>query len=221
VSPSGAAGREFDLRVYVVTAEVPALGRTHEQVVAAALAGGATAIQFRDKTMSAAAFLATARRLLALTRAARVPLIVNDRAAAAIAAGADGLHIGQSDGDVAEVKRLLPPEMILGVSATNFAEAVAMDATAADHLGVGPIFATPSKSDATPPMGLEELARICRAVRKPVVAIGGLTTANLPEVIAAGVRGAAVISAVTHAPDMAAATAELKRVWNRCVAKRT
>ncbi len=205
----------FDPRVYVITAAVPEMRRSHEQVVAEALRGGATAIQFRDKTMSDAEFTATARRILALTRAAGVPLIVNDRVAVAIAIGADGLHIGQSDGNVQEVRKMIPEGMLFGVSATTYEEAVAMDATGADHLGVGPVFATGSKGDASLPIGLAELARICRAVRKPVVAIGGIHHGNLAGVIAAGAKGAAVISVVTLAHDMSASTAELRRAWER------
>ncbi len=200
-----------DLRVYVVTACVPELGRTHEQVVAAALRGGATAIQFRDKMMSDVQFAETAGRISVLTRAAGVPLIINDRVEVAIAVGADGLHIGQSDGDVRQTRRMLPVGMILGVSATNYAEALDMDKTDADYLGVGPIFPTGSKNDAAPPIGLTELVRICRDATKPVVAIGGINQKNVRSVIEAGARGAAVISAVTHAPEIQAAVAQLRQ----------
>ena len=212
--------RVIDLRVYVVTANVPVRGRTHLDVAAAALRGGATALQFRDKVMDDAEFAQVAAALLALARAAGVPLIVNDRVEVAIAIGADGVHIGQSDGDARRARRLLPPGMILGVSATDHQQALAMDATAADYLGVGPIFPTGSKDDAAPAIGLEELSRICRDVTKPVVAIGGLTLDNLGGVIESGAQGAAVISAVTNAADMALAAAQLRKVWDRAPARR-
>ncbi len=206
--------KNLDLRLYVITACVPELGRTHEQVAAAAIRGGATAIQFRDKTMSEKQFMETAARIAALARAANVPLIVNDRVAIAVAVGADGAHIGQSDGNVCDIRKALPAGMILGVSVTNYLEALEMNATGADYLGVGPIFPTGSKDDAAPAIGVERLARICRDVNKPLVAIGGINRQNLRRVIEAGAVGAAVISAVTHAPDMVAAVAELRGVWH-------
>jgi thiamine-phosphate pyrophosphorylase len=205
--------REGELRVYVVTEEVPALSRTHEQVAAEAIAGGATMIQFRDKRMDDRLFARTAARLLLLTRAAGVPLVVNDRVAIGVAIGADGVHIGRGDGDARETARTLPAGMILGVSATSYEEAIALDGCGAHYLGVGPIFPTSTKEDATAPMGAAELCRICRDTRTPVVAIGGIDCERLPLVIAAGAAGAAAVSAVTRAADMTEATRELARLW--------
>lgn len=202
-------------RVYVITDEVPALSRTHELVARAAIAGGATMLQFRDKRMDDRVFAETAARLLRLARAAGVPLIVNDRVAIAVAIGADGVHVGRRDADPRETRRALPAGLILGVSATSGEEAMGVDECGADYLGVGPIFPTSSKDDATSPIGVEELGRICREVRTPVVAIGGISRDRLPRIIEAGAAGAAVISAVTHAPDMVAATRELARIWHR------
>lgn len=200
--------RPLDLSIYVLTDAVPELSRTHEQVMAAALEGGATMIQLRDKKMDDREFAKTASNLLRMARAAGVPLIVNDRVAIAIAVGADGVHVGQHDGDIQEIKKSLPREMIFGVSATNYAEAIRMDAIGADYLGVGPVFPTNSKQDATPPTGAEELARICRDVRTPVVAIGGINKDTLRRAIQAGAAGAAVISAVSHAENMATSVGE-------------
>ena len=142
-------------------------------------------------------------------------MIVNDRVAIAVAIGADGVHIGRSDGNVREIRKTLPAGMVLGVSVTNYLEALEMNATDADYLGVGPIFPTGSKDDAAPAIGIEELARIRRDVNKPLVAIGGINRDNLRRVIESGAAGAAVISAVTRAPDMVAAVAELRGVWQR------
>ncbi len=209
----------LDLSIYVLTDCVPELGRTHEQVAAAAIEGGATMIQFRDKMMDDRQFAETAAKLLLIARVAKVPLIINDRVSIAIATGADGVHVGQHDGDVCEIKKTLPPKMIFGVSATNYSEAIRMDAVGADYLGAGPVFLTSSKEDATPPTGIEELERICRDVRTPVVAIGGINRETLRCAIHAGVAGVAVISAVSHAPDIAASVRELSLVWgsrNRC-----
>jgi thiamine-phosphate pyrophosphorylase len=207
--------RVRDLRVYVLTDDVPELSRTHEQVAAEAIAGGATMIQFRDKRMDDDLFADTAARLLRLTHAAGIPLIVNDRVSIGIAIGADGVHVGRRDGDALEILRALPKGMIFGVSATSHREAMAMDVSGADYLGVGPVFPTSTKEDAAPPTGAEELGRICRDVRTPVVAIGGINRHTLPRVIQAGAAGAAVISAITRAPDMTEATRELVRLWNR------
>lgn len=206
---------QLDLRVYVITANVPQLGRTHEDVARAALAGGARIIQFRDKEMSNEEFIALARRIQQLTRKHNALLIINDRVEIALTIAADGVHVGQHDLAFAEVKRLARPGMILGVSATNYAEAAALADSGADYLGVGPIFPTPSKSDATLPIGLDELARICRDVRIPIVAIGGIGQSNLPDIIQAGSAGAAVISAISSAPDMTAATTALLGTWSR------
>lgn len=207
----------LDLRVYVITADVPHLGRTHEDVAAAALAGGARIIQFRDKEISNDEFAATARRLQQLTREHNALLIINDRVEIAVALRADGIHVGQHDLAVADVKRLTRPGMILGVSATNYAEAIALADSGADYLGVGPIFPTPSKADATPPIGLNELTRICRDIPVPIVAIGGISQSNLPAIIGAGAAGAAVISAISSAPDMTAATAALLGTWSKSI----
>ena len=208
--------QRMDLRVYVVTAELARLGRTHEDVARAAVTGGGTVIQFRDKFMDDAVFATTADRVRNTTAAGGVPCIINDRVAIAIAAGADGVHVGRSDAAPHEIRKLLPPEMILGISATDYDEAVEMSFCGADYLGVGPIFPTGSKPDAAPPIGAMELARICRDVRLPVVAIGGINAKNLRQVIEAGAAGAAVVAAVAEAPDMQAAVAELRSIWEKC-----
>lgn len=204
---------ELSLRVYVITEEVAKFNRTHEDVAIAAIAGGADVIQFRDKDTSDDLFEKTAVKLLGLCRAHHVPLIINDRVHIAIQIGADGVHVGHEDYPPAGVRQRITPGMILGVSARNYEEAVSLENSGADYLGVGPIFDTPSKADASEPIGLSELHRICKSVRIPVVAIGGITLSNLPRIIEAGAAGAAVISAVTHATDMQEATSALKDRW--------
>lgn len=205
----------LDLRVYLITANVPRLGRTHLDVARAALDGGARIIQFRDKEISDEEFTALALRIQQLTRKHNALLIINDRVEIAIAIGADGVHVGQHDLAFGEVKRIAHPGMIIGVSATNYAEAAALSDSGASYLGIGPIFPTPSKSDATPPIGLDELARICRNITIPIVAIGGITESNLPVIIRAGAAGAAVISAVSSSASMTGATAALLDIWNK------
>lgn len=207
--------KKLSLRVYVITASVPELGRTHEDVAAAAIAGGADVIQFRDKMMPDNDFKKTAEKLLAMCGAKGVPLILNDRVEIAIEIGADGVHVGHEDISIADLRRRVPPEMIVGVSARNFDEAAALAGSGADYLGVGPIFATPSKTDASEPIAIDELRRICRAVRIPVVAIGGITAENLAQIVGTGAAGAAVIAAVSKQPDMTLATARLCETWER------
>jgi thiamine-phosphate pyrophosphorylase len=205
---------KLDPRVYVITTMLPRLGREHVAIAEAAVRGGATVVQFRDKTMSDAEFAATAGRIARITRGAGIPLIINDRVEIAIAMGAQGVHVGQHDAPARDLRDSLPAGMILGVSASNYGEALEAAEAGADYLGVGPVFPTGSKDDATPPIGLRQLARICREVRRPVVAIGGITQENLRTVIETGVAGAAVIAAIAEAGDMAAAVAALRREWD-------
>lgn len=208
--------RKIDLRVYVITAELPRLGRTHEDVARAAVAGGGTVIQFRDKFMDDRLFATMADRVRRTTAAGGVPCIINDRVGIAIAAGADGVHVGRGDAVPRQIRNLLTADMILGISATDYDEALEMSFCGADYLGVGPVFPTGSKPDAALPIGPTELARICRDMRLPVVAIGGINAKNLRQVIEAGAAGAAVVAAVAEAPDMQAAVAELRSIWETC-----
>jgi thiamine-phosphate diphosphorylase len=205
--------KNIDFSVYVITASVPALHRNHEAVAAAAVCGGATILQFRDKCANDTEFAKTAEQVRNIARLHGVPFIVNDRVEIAVSVDADGVHIGHDDADVRRVRKLLPPAMIVGASATSYDEAIEMCQAGADYLGVGPVFATGSKEDASPAIGVNELARICRAVNRPVVAIGGINRNNLPLVIKAGAAGAAVIAAVAQAPDMEAAVVDLNWVW--------
>ena len=204
----------LDLRVYVITTMLPRLRRDHVSIAEAAVRGGATVLQFRDKTMNDAEFAATASRLLTVTRQGNIPLIVNDRFVVAAAVGAEGVHVGRADAKVTEI-RIAAPSMVIGASATSYEQALAACDAGADYLGVGPIFPTGSKADATPPMGLTELARICRDVKLPVVAIGGIHRGNLKSIVDAGVAGAAVIAAVCEAGDVAAAAMELRSAWEQ------
>ena len=159
----------------------------------------------------------TATELLQMTRAAGVPLIVNDRVEIAAAIGADGVHVGQMDWAIGEVRKLVPREMIVGVSATCCEEALAAERAGADYVGVGPVFPTGSKKDSAPAIGADELGRVCRAIRVPVVAIGGITVSNLQSIVKAGAAGAALIAAVAEAEDMVRATRELKGEWEKLI----
>lgn len=205
----------LDLSLYVITTCVPALGRSHEDVARAALAGGASVIQFRDKSMDDAAFMEAALAVAKVARQAGAPVIVNDRLEIALEIGAEGVHLGVNDGDIAAARKRIPGGMILGASATTYEEALDMYQAGADYLGVGPVFPTASKSDAARAMGTGELARICRAVKIPVVAIGGINRESIRQVIDAGACGVAVISAIANAEDMTEAATKLRLAWRR------
>jgi thiamine-phosphate pyrophosphorylase len=199
--------KEKYYQLCLVTDRSLANGRSLAGIVAAAVKGGVTMVQLRDKTASTRAFIEDARALKALLAPPRVPLLVNDRIDVALAAGANGAHVGQGDMPVALARKLLGPKAIVGLSITQSAEARAEDVEFADYLGVGPIFPQLTKPDAAPTLGLEGLAEIRRITSKPIVAIGGVTAANVRAVRSAGADGVAVASAIMGAQDPMAAAA--------------
>jgi thiamine-phosphate pyrophosphorylase len=178
----------------------------------AALKGGATALQLRDKRGPARETVEVGRAIAQLAQPAGVPFIVNDRADIALAIAADGLHVGQDDLPPGLARMLLGPERLLGVSAGSVEEARRAEAEGADYLGVGDVFGTPTKEDAGPAIGVERLAEIAAAVSIPVVGIGGIDLHNATVAIRAGAAGIAVISAVAGAADPAEAAADLLEI---------
>jgi thiamine-phosphate pyrophosphorylase len=201
-----------DWSVYVITDRRTAGERPLLDVVRAAIRGGATVVQLREKEASTRAMIELGQALLEVTRAAGIPLIVNDRVDVALAIGAEGVHIGQDDMPAAIARRLIGPDRILGVSARTVEEAIQAERDGANYLGAGDVFGTPTKPDAGPPIGVEGLRQIVRAVSIPVVAIGGVTPQNAPAAVEAGAVGVAVISAVMGAPDPEAAARQLREV---------
>ncbi|HIE51916.1 MAG TPA: thiamine phosphate synthase [Armatimonadetes bacterium] len=194
--------------LYVLT-EVTLTPRTHEEIAAAALAGGAQVLQLRDKTRSDAELLPVARILQARCRAAGVVFIVNDRVELARAVDADGVHLGEEDWSVEEARAVLGPEKLIGRTVRSLAQARQAYHQGADYLGLGPIFATETKAGLPLPLGVEVITEVKARVPLPVVAIGGITRDNIALVAAAGADAAAVVSAVVRAEDMPAAVAEL------------
>ncbi len=203
----------FDLSVYLVVGRGDCRHHGLEAVVAAALAGGATCVQLREKHLSASEYLDLARTLLPRLERAGVPLVVNDRVEEALALGAASgrvaVHVGQGDMPVAEVRERLGPVPILGLSVRTPEEAGAVPEDLVDHLGVGPVYATATKANAPAPIGPEGLAAVRAVTGLPLVGIGGVTAARAPEVIAAGAQGVAVVSAIACAEDPEAATREI------------
>lgn len=198
----------FDLYVLADAAAAP--GRTPLDIARAALAGGADALQLRDKTATAHNLCTSAREIQPLARKMGAAFLVNDRVDVALLTGADGAHVGPEDLPVRDARRILARPAILGVSAGTVEEARRAQKEGADYIGVGPVFPTTTKPDAGEPLGPEGLARIVRAVTIPVVAIGGIHHENVAAVIRAGAAGAAVVAAVVSAADMAAAARALK-----------
>jgi len=200
-----------DWRVYVITDSHQARGRSHREIAEAAIRGGATAVQLRMKDEPARVMLEAAREIAPLCRAAGVAFIVNDRVDVALISGADGVHVGQDDLPARDVRALMGPRALIGVSAATVEEGEAAERMGADYLGVGAVYPTGTKPDAGAPVGLARLGEIRRAVRLPLVGIGGITADNAAAVIRAGASGVAVITAVTMAKDMAAATRRLRK----------
>lgn len=204
--------RAFDPRLYLVTDRSQMGGRDIVWVVEAALRGGVTAVQLREKSCGTREFIEVARRLQPVLAAPGVPLIINDRVDVALAVGAEGVHLGQSDMDYATARRLMGPQALIGISAETLEQALAADG---DYLGVGPIFSTPTKPDAAPAWELDTLRRLRPQSKQLLVAIGGIGMANARAVMEAGADGIAVVSAICAAADPERAAQELRRAISR------
>ncbi len=201
-----------DLRLMLVTD--PLLCRRHgpTETVMAAVAGGATIVQLRDKAASDDELAALAEALHARLEPLGIPLIVNDRPHVARAAGADGVHIGQDDGDPRAVRALLGPDAIIGLSVTRAEEVATVDPAVVDYAGLGPVFATGTKPDAAAPLGLDGFSAVRARLNLPVVAIGGIGLTNAAAIAAAGADGLACVSTICSADDPRVAAAALRRV---------
>jgi len=202
------------LLLYAVTDRSWLNGRTLRSQVEEALDGGATFLQLREKNLDDAHFLEEARELQALCRERGVPFIVNDNVDVALAMGADGIHVGQHDMEAGDVRRLLGPDRILGVSAQTVEQALLAQERGADYLGVGAVFPTGSKDDADD-VSFEELRAICEAVTIPVVAIGGISLSNVKKLAGSGICGIAVISAIFAQKDIRLAAEQLRKETKR------
>ena len=197
------------MRLYAVTARAWGGQGTLGDQVEQALRGGVTCVQLREKSLGVPAILVEAEEIGALCRSYGVPFLINDRVEIALQCGADGVHVGQKDRAAREVRRLLGPNRILGVSARTVEQAVQAERDGADYLGVGAVFSTSTKADAMP-VSYETLQAICRAVSIPVVAIGGIQRENLLSLTGSGVDGVALVSAIFAAPDVETASRELR-----------
>jgi len=190
-------------------------GRDLLGMIQAAVRGGVTVVQLRAKALGFREFLDLGLRTADRLAGTGVPLIINDRMDIALACGADGVHLGQEDMPLAVARKILGGDRTIGISANSAEEARAAEAGGADYVGAGPTFATSTKETALPVIGPEGVRSIKRAVRIPVVAIGGISVTNAAEIGRTGADGIAVISAILGAPDAQRAAEELKRAFQR------
>ncbi len=183
---------------------------SHADLAALAVMGGADTVQFRQKSGPLRARLYELKSTVDTCRAAGVPVLVNDRVDLALASGADGVHLGQDDLPIAEARRILGDDAIIGATASTVEEAKRAEDAGASYIGFGPVFATTSKANPQPIRGLHALEEAVRGVSVPVIAIAGITAARIPSVMGTGAHGVAVMTAVSLASDPAAAVGELR-----------
>lgn len=202
----------FDLSLYLVTDQSLSKGRSVEWIVEQAVLGGVTMVQLREKDTSTLDFLNKAVALKKLLTPYGIPLIINDRLDIALAADADGLHIGQSDMPYHIARQILGYDKIIGLSVETIAQAEEANLLDVDYIGLSPVFSTNTKTDINTPLGLEGIATIASFSCHPMVAIGGINVENTPSILKAGAHGVAVVSAIVSADDVKAATQQLKEV---------
>ena len=202
--------------LYAVTDRAWTGKRTLYQQVEAALKGGVTCVQLREKELAETAFLQEAKGICALCRRYRAPFIVNDNVDVAVACGADGVHVGQEDMEAGEVRRRVGENMILGVSVHTVEEARRAVQNGADYLGLGAVFPTSTKTDVDV-MPRETLRAICGAVDVPIVAIGGLNRGNILQLSGSGVDGVALVSAIFGAENIEESCRELRALAEKMV----
>ena len=201
--------------LYVITDRNMSLGRDILFCVGESLKGGARFIQYREKDLHTGEMVRTAREIRRLTMEYDAKLIINDRVDVALASNADGVHLGQSDMDPRDARRLMGTSAIIGLSVSSRDELDGAVDMPVDYIGAGPVFATGSKADAGEPLGMELLREICRESPFPVVAIGGICKVTAPRVIGAGAASVAVISAVMSEVDIQAAARRLADMFNQ------
>jgi len=203
-------------RLHVLTDTVLQANFSHTELTELAIAGGADTIQFRQKSGNTRDMIEVARQMKKLCAISDVMFIVNDRIDVAIAAEADGVHLGQDDFPISLARELLGEGRIIGGSAATIAEARKCLSDGADYVGFGPVFPTTSKDDAGPVSGIDILKQVVEAIPLPIIAIGGVGAENTAEVLGVGARGIAVISAVCCQPDPERATRELYEALIKC-----
>ena len=212
-SSSGSAKVNYSL--YLVTDSALAMGRALPDFVRAAVDGGVTCVQVREKDVPSRAYIERLLLVRPLLRECSIPLFVNDRVDVALAVEADGVHLGQTDMPLVLARRIAAGRLMVGVSCETVQDATDAERGGADYVSVSPVFVTPTKTDTAPALGLDGVRAIRRAIHLPVVAIGGISAANAADVIRAGADGICVVSAIVSAPDPRAAAAALREIVER------
>lgn len=206
------------MQLYLVTDRSWLGGKTLLSQVEACLDAGVTFLQLREKDLDERSFLEEAREIGRAAKSRHIPFVVNDNLEVALQSDADGVHVGQHDMAAKDVRALIGPDKILGVSAQTVEQAVAAERAGADYLGVGAVFHTSTKLDAAD-VDHSTLRAICDAVSIPVVAIGGIGPGNILQLAGSGIDGVAVISSILAQPDVAQAAADMKRLCLEMLAK--
>jgi thiamine-phosphate diphosphorylase len=201
---------EIDYSLYLVTDSKLSLGRSNMEIIEAAIDGGVTVVQLREKELSSRAFYEEALRIKEFLDKRHIPLIINDRVDIALAVNADGVHVGQDDLPVSVVRRLVGQDMIVGVSVFTSDEAKQAERMGADYLGLSPIFVTATKPELTKQIGIKGIPVIRKAVEIPLVGIGSMNASNAFDVISAGLDGVAVVSGIVSQKDVSGATKAIK-----------
>lgn len=202
--------KTFSPALHLVTDRGLSLGRDLLEIVAAAVAGGASVIQLREKHSSTRDFVELGRAVAGLLRPMEIPLLINDRVDVALAVGADGVHVGQSDMDPITTRGLMGPDAIVGLSVESLEDAREAEGVDVDYLGLSPVFATKTKTDISQRLGLTGVRAIREISRHRLVGIGGIYTQNAGSVMEAGAHGIAVVSAICSADDPEGATRKLR-----------
>lgn len=200
------------LSLYLVTDRSLSMGRSLEEIVSEAVAGGVTIVQLREKETPTGEFVELAQRLKEILGPYKVPLIINDRVDVALAVDADGVHIGQSDMPYEIARKLLGPDKIIGLSVENMDDLLRANELDVDYVGISPVFSTSTKTDTAPPFGIDGLKEAVRLSVHPTVGIGGMNRDTVAEVIQTGCDGIAVVSAISSAASPREAASELRHI---------
>ncbi len=220
LSMSDKPADNLDLTLYLVTDRTLAKGRGLNDIVRAAVAGGVSCVQLREKQCSTRQFIDLARSLRSTLQSMNIPLIINDRLDIALAIEADGVHLGQDDMEIRDARKLVPAGFIIGISAESLEDAIRAEWEGADYIGISPVFQSGTKTDTACPLGLTGVKLIRSAVKMPIVGIGGINRENAASVISAGADGIAVVSAIVSADDPQHAAGELRQICENALGTR-
>jgi thiamine-phosphate pyrophosphorylase len=210
----------IDYSLYLVTDRSLSKGRSNREIVEAAVAGGVTCVQLREKHCGTREFIHEALALRPLLRDHNIPLIINDRLDVALVVEADGVHLGQSDMPIAMARKIAGRSLLIGISAESADDALKAEQEGADYIGISPVFSTPTKIDTAQPLGLGGVSKIRGLVDIPLVGIGGINLDNAASVIGAGADGVAVVSAIVSAEDPTDATSMLKTLVDQALSRK-